>query len=412
MYTPGICVTHPYHRKRTHEAEQVEPKARTGRMGKFFRAACLVIICIVLSAGAAYGAVEYRISRGDFDVVNHVVLGGAGNQPSQSGLATPVTTTGARMSAEDIYDMALTQVVVIKAEVPGSGMFSSQGTSIVAGSGFIISADGYLLTNFHVIEPALQSRSPIAVILQDGSEYEAEAIGYDTASDVALLKIDAAGLNPAVIANSDNIRVGQTVYAVGNPFGDLVFSMTDGIVSALDRVVTVDNKIIGTFQFSAAVNSGNSGGPIYDTNGEVIGIVTAKVMRGSVEGIGFAIPINDAIEIAAGLIEHGYIAGRPLMGISAETVAGIHADYYEWVVGVLIREVIPGSAAETAGLLVGDIITAIDGTQVDSLDTLRFTLRRHRAGETTPVTIWRNGETIEMKITFDEDMAAGRPLDR
>jgi serine protease Do len=185
--------------------------------------------------------------------------------------------------------------------------------------------------------------------------------------------------------------------------------MTDGIVSALDRVVSVEGKSIGTFQFSAAVNRGNSGGPIYNTSGEVLGIVTAKVVRGNVEGIGFAIPINDAIDIASELIEHGYISGRPLIGITGQTVSSGHAAYYDWVVGTYVRSVAPDSAAENAGIAVGDIITAIDDDEVDSMEALRFALRKHRAGDTTSITVWRDGHIIKLTITFDEDMYAGQP---
>jgi len=233
-------------------------------------------------------------------------------------------------------------------------------------------------------------------------------IGYETSNDFAVIKIDANGLNPAVIGNSDNIRVGQRVYAVGNPFGNLIYTMTDGIVSALDRTVTVEGKNINTFQFSAAVNSGNSGGPVYDANGEVIGIVTAKLTRDSGEGIGFAIPINDAIEIASELIEHGYITGRPFMGITVETVTRANADYFDWVVGAYVRSVEPGSAAETAGMEVGDIIIKLNDVEISSLDELLFAMRRYRAGDTTTITVWRVGEEFELTITFDENLSAGQ----
>jgi len=279
----------------------------------------------------------------------------------------------------------------------------------VSGSGFIISSDGYILTNYHVIETAHLSDIPLVVYLSDGTSYEATVIGYETSNDFAIIKIEATGLNPAVIGNSDNIRVGQKIYAVGNPFGDLVYSMTDGIISALDRIVTVDGKTISAFQFSAAVNSGNSGGPVYNTFGEVIGIVTAKVIRGSVEGIGFAIPINDAVEIAIELIEHGYISGRPLLGITVQTVSGAHADYFGWVVGVYVRTVNRDSAAETAGIKVGDILVSLADDTISSLDTLRVALRKHKAGDTVSVEVWRSGDILELTITFDEDPHAGRP---
>jgi len=412
MYSPGICVEQPYPRVFTSENDRrvAMPKQRS-RLGGFLRAVCLVIVCSLFSATATYLVMDYRFERGDFTTTNQVILGGSNvdNRP-ESSLPTPVAILPGSISAQDIYDMARSQVVGIITESPGLfGEYDPAGNSPVSGSGFIISSDGYILTNYHVIEIAHYHNLPISVVLNDGTTYDAEIVGFESNNDVAVIKIDATGLNPAIIGNSDNIRVGQTIYAVGNPFGDLVYTMTDGIVSALDRVVSVEGKSISTFQFSAAVNRGNSGGPIYNTEGEVLGIVTAKVVRGNVEGIGFAIPINDAIEIASELIEHGYISGRPLIGISGQTVSPGHADYYDWVVGVYVRSVAPGSAAEAAGIAVGDIIIRLDSLEIDSMDELRTALRDYSAGDTTPLTVWRNGENIKLSITFDEDMYAGIP---
>ena len=416
MYTPGICVNNPYYSQQPRKREVPQDSAesmtgkKSGRGGGFLRAVCLILVCALFSAAATYVVMEYRIRAGYHTIVNQVTLGGAAPITQGNSIA-PTTVATARnvMPPEYIYDMALTHVVGIKTEVPTMSVFGIMSTNTAAGSGFIISADGYILTNFHVIEPGLQHNLPINVVKSDGSEFEATVVGYERANDVALLKIDTTGLNPAMLGNSDNIRVGQPVFAVGNPFGNLVYTMTDGIVSALDRNVTVEGKIINTFQFSAAVNRGNSGGPIYDANGEVIGIVTAKLIRGDVEGIGFAIPINDAIEIASGLIEHGYITGRPLLGITGQTVSTGQAEYYGWVVGARIRAVNPDSAAENAGLAAGDVIVGLGGVEVTCMDTLRFAMRRYRAGETTTISVWRDGYTRPIEITFDEDFAAGQP---
>jgi len=364
-----------------------------------------------LSGSAAYLVIDHRINSADFGPPTQVVLGsGSIDRRPDDPSTTTIVSIEDGMTAQDIYDMARNQVVVINTDAPNIfGIPEITGdASPISGSGFIVSTDGYILTNYHVIEIAQRNELPIRVVLNDGTTYEAKVVGFEESNDVAVLKIDATGLIPVHIGNSDNTRVGQTVYAVGNPFGDLVYTMTDGIVSALDRVVSVEGKSIRTFQFSAAVNSGNSGGPIYNKYGEVIGIVTAKVVRGNVEGIGFAIPINDAIEIAAELIEHGYISGRPLIGIIGQNVSPANAEYYDWVVGIYIRSVNPGSAADTAGMEVGDIITALDGSDISSLETLRFALRDHRAGDTTTITIWREGETHVLTITFDEDMYAGQ----
>ena len=413
MYSPGICVNQPYPRTRDTEAGRPGVKRDRGQgVAGFLRAVALVIVCSIFSGAAAYVVMDYRFNRGDFTQQHQVILGSSVQERRQDDEPTiPVAAKSDGMSAADIYDMARSQVVGILTEAPGFfGFPGSSGSSTpVSGSGFIISNDGYILTNYHVIELAHRNSLPINVVLNDGTSYEARVIGFEASNDVAVIKINATGLTPAIIGNSDKIRVGQTVYAIGNPFGDLVYTMTDGIVSALDRVVSVEGKSISTFQFSAAVNSGNSGGPIYNTDGEVLGIVTAKVVRGNVEGIGFAIPINDAIEIATELIEHGYITGRPLIGITGQTVSAGHAEYYDWVQGVYIRSVSQGSAAEAAGIAVGDIITALAGEEVESMEALKFALRSHRAGDTTTITIWRNREFIELTITFAEDMYAGQP---
>ena len=420
MYTPGIRISHTLPAARAIPAKKAKKISYASKSpGRFLRTACIVLLCVILSGASAYGVTEFRVRRGDFEAIvnNQVVLGGTHNT-QDAGPLSPVSTTGGEISAEDIYDMALYQVVKINTETnDAGGAFTTQTSgTIVSGSGFIISSDGYILTNYHVIETAHANTIPLIVYLNDGSSFEAKIIGFDSDSDFAVIKIEATGLNPAVLGDSDSIRVGQRVYAVGNPFGDLLYTMTDGIISALDRVVTVERKTISTFQFSAAVNSGNSGGPVYNAKGEVIGIVTAKMMRDSVEGIGFAIPINDAISVASDLIEHGYITGRPLLGITVDN-AGIKTDsfnsgqayYYGSGVGAIVMSVTPGSAAEKAGIEIGDIITALGDTPVDSSSSLIFNLRKYNAGDTVTLTVLRGDEEIEILITFDEKLTAGQP---
>ena len=417
MYSPGICVDQPYPRPRSNENGRNGASRDSGKgLAGFLRGMALVLACTFFSGSAAYIVMDRRFERGDFEIQppNQVILGGTvPERRSDENAADTVATVYDSMTAEDIYEMARTQVVGINTDVPNMFGFpfssDSGSTTPISGSGFIISTDGYILTNYHVIEIAYDDNLPINVVLNDGKTYEAEVIGFDVSNDVAVIKINAQGLSPSIIGNSDNVRVGETVYAVGNPFGDLVYTMTDGIVSALDRVVSVEGKSIRTFQFSAAVNSGNSGGPIYNAAGEVIGIVTAKIVRGSVEGIGFAIPINDAVEIASELIEHGYISGRAFMGITGQTVSEANADYFGWVIGVYVRSVSQDSAADVAGIEIGDIITKLNGEDIESMQDLRFALRDHRAGDTTTITIWRSGESIDLPITFDEDMYAGQP---
>ncbi|MCL2079145.1 MAG: S1C family serine protease [Oscillospiraceae bacterium] len=419
LYSPGICVDPPQPRSDGKHLSR-SPRGRKSFMRAFLKVACLVLVCALFSGAATWLVMDFRFTRGDFTQNNTVVLGNSSSQGTSSNPGYTVLDpdfTGSAQNTpgyilpEDIYDIALTQVVSVITEASGVRAGELFSGSPVSGSGFIVSTDGYILTNYHVVELAFRNDLPITVVLSDESSYEAKIVGFEENSDVAVLKIETGilRLNPALIGNSDNIRVGQRLYAVGNPFGDYVYTMTDGIVSALDRVVTLEGKTISTFQFSAAVNLGNSGGPVYNANGEVIGIVTAKVMRGNVEGIGFAIPINDAIDIAVALIEHGYITGRPLIGVTVQTVSSANADYFDWVVGTYVRHVNSDSAAQKAGIRLGDIITAINDDEVDSLDTLRFALRKYSAGDTATITVWRAGEIIDLTITFDEDIYAGMP---
>lgn len=412
-----MSFTHDPNEYNNSTSQPPQNNSRTSQsfLGRFLRAACLVVVCAAFSAAAAFAVIEFRYQRGDFETVNQVVIGAAGSTQNHEVPIVPivpVSAPGDEMPAYDIYDMALSQVVGIKTapfEGADNDVAFHASSSAASGSGFVISTDGYILTNYHVIEFARFHGLPLSVTFHDGSSYPATIIGFDADNDVALIKTETEGLTPVLIGNSDDIRVGQRLYAIGNPFGDLTYTMTDGIVSALDRVLTVEGRSINFFQFTAAVNRGNSGGPIYNLSGEVIGIVTAKVIRGNAEGIGFAIPINDAISIATELIEYGYLAGRPFIGITGMTVSTSHPEFSDMADGMYIATVMPGSAAETAGLQPGDIIIAIGETATETLRELRTALRDYRAGDATTLTIWRDGEILTTEIVFDEDMYAGLP---
>ena len=406
MYTPGICVSLPDIPHRKNNSVSRLRDRRIGSNGAIIKTACLVLVCALISGVVAFGVMEYRILRGDFPIITQIVLSGtdenAGVQQRQ-GVVPVAASTGMEMAPEDIYEMARHHVVGIATGNIETRSFFGQGDpAAVNGSGFFISGDGHILTNFHVIETAHISGRTIIVHLEGGMTHEASVIGYESRNDVAVIKIEAEGLRAATIANSDSVRVGQRLYTVGNPFGTLVQTMTEGIVSALDRVVTVDRKIINTFQLSAAVNSGNSGGPVYDARGEVIGMVTAKFRNTEIEGVGFAIPINDAMVIAESLIEYGYITGRPFIGIGPLTVTRGNAEYFGWVEGVYVRTITPDSAAEKAGLMFGDIITKLGEDVVTTINSLEFAMRKHSAGDTTTITVWRSGDEVELAITFDE----------
>ena len=326
-------------------------------------------------------------------------------QTSPSAGGTTTSSDGA-MSARDIYyDLACKQVVGIQTDITTTNIFGMTVSGSVSGSGFVISEDGYILTNYHVVEDAYTGGYEVKVMFYDGSTYTAEIKGFDRNNDIAVLKIDATGLDAAELGSSDSLYVGDTVYAVGNPLGELSYSMTSGMVSATDRLITTEEGTMTMFQIDAAVNEGNSGGPVYNTSGQVVGVVTAKSNEDGTEGLGFAIPIDDAVRIANSVIsgERSLDAetGDAYLGITPADVDSMAAQYYGFPEGAYVRTVTEGSAAEKADIKVGDIITQLDGYDIGSSDELRQELLFHSAGETVDIVVWRSGEYLTLSITFD-----------
>ena len=372
-------------------------------------AACLICALLGgLGGGALVGTVmDSRVAALE-ENVSALAAGGKQALPApvlSSGATVSASSNGLTLSAGDIYDLACQQVVGVTTEVTYTNFFGMTSSAALSGSGFIISEDGYILTNYHVIKDAYQSRQQVTVMTHDGTEYNAEVVGFESDNDIAVLKIDAEGLNPAVLGDSDSLLVGDTVYAVGNPLGELEFSMTTGHVSAKDRTITTENNAdaISMFQVDAAVNSGNSGGPIYNDQGQVVGVVTAKYSSTGVEGIGFAIPVNDARAIASDLITKGYVTGKAWLGVSVNTNYNeMYAQYYGTPIGAFVKDVTPGSCAERAGLEAGDIITKFDGEAITSYDDLRTAIKRHSAGDTVELEIYRADESRVVSVTLDE----------
>ncbi len=272
-----------------------------------------------------------------------------------------------------------------------------------SGTGFVFSEDGYIITNHHVIEGA----DRVTVTMYDDQEYDAKIIGSDKDNDVALLKIEAEGLRAVSVAEMQQVEVGEEVIAIGNPLGELTFTMTQGYVSALDREINTNGRPINMLQTDAAINSGNSGGPLFDMNGNVIGITTAKFSGqssgsgASIEGIGFAIPIDDVLRIVYELQEHGYVTDRAYLGITVKDTDAAAAAMYNLPVGVYVVEVTEGSCAEKAGMLSGDIIIAFDGEKVETRNELLSVMNNYRQGDTVTVTVLRAGATVELSVTLD-----------
>ncbi len=270
---------------------------------------------------------------------------------------------------------------------PNSDELKEQGS----GSGFIISSDGYIVTNQHVIDGATE----ISVILNTGDEYVATLVGADSKSDLAVLKIDKTNLPAATLGNSDELLVGDLAVAIGNPLGqEFAGSVTAGVISALNRTMTVENKVYNLVQTDAAINPGNSGGALVNKYGEVIGINTIKLSSTGVEGIGFAIAISEAKPIIDDLINNGYVSGRPLVGITVRENRN----------GLTVDSIAAGSGAEAAGIQVGDLIVKADGEVIKSSSALNEIRDKKAPGEALTLTVIRNGELLDIDVILGEDI--------
>jgi serine protease Do len=376
-------------------------KPKRPRKSIFIAAAC--VVCVLIGT-----AIGLNINNDKDDGQEQEMQ--SAKDETNSTLSSAKTTNTDVSPASDIYSEACQQTVGISSEITTTNIFGQTVSGSTSGSGFVVSEDGYILTNYHVIEEAYKGGYDITVMFYNGDTYTATVVGTESDNDIAVLKIDADGLTPAELGDSDSMMVGETIYAVGNPLGELSYTMTDGIVSALDReIATDDSSIINMFQISAAVNSGNSGGPVYNGQGQVIGITTAKYGDVGVEGLGFAIPINDAIEIANELIQNGYVSGKPYMGLSAYDVSSSAVHYYNMVAGAYIASIEEGSCAEKAGMEVGDIITAIGETKVESVEDLKAAVKNYSAGDTAPITLYRSGKYETVDLVFDEKAPTTTP---
>lgn len=297
---------------------------------------------------------------------------------------------------------ALTQnsVVEIRTESVSNSLFLRQFVTEGAGSGIIISEDGYIVTNNHVIEDA---RS-ILVALHDGTTYEAQLVASDSKMDIGVIKIEASGLTPAILGDSDSLSVGEPVVAVGNPLGQLGGTVTNGIVSALDREIILNNEHRNLLQTNAAINPGNSGGGLFNADGELIGIVVAKSSGEDVEGLGFAIPINDAKPIIEDLIAQGYVGGRVSLGITALdlTTPQLAAQYGFKTPGVYVQSVIENSSAANGGLQPGDCFVSINDTAIEAISDITSILNESSVGDQLMITVKRDGKIVELTLTLQE----------
>ncbi|MCM1133065.1 MAG: trypsin-like peptidase domain-containing protein [Ruminococcus flavefaciens] len=337
------------------------------------------------------------------------------------GLIRTENADSAVLSTEQVVEKVLPSVVGIESQFTmtsnsNSGYFfgysmPTESQSVGTGTGVVITENGYIVTNAHVIYDSQYGAGladNISVIMEDDKSYEAEVVGYDTDCDLAVLKIDAKGLTPAEFGNSDDLKLGESVTAIGNPLGfELMNTVTSGIVSGLNRNITVNEKSMNLIQTDTAINSGNSGGPLINKYGQVIGINSSKMSstysgEASIEGIGFAIPSNEVSDIVDDIMKYGYVTGKPQLGISCQDVTEMVSQMYGMPVGVYVVEVSDGSAGEKAGLKSGDIITEVDGVEVATSEELNAQKNKHSAGDEIELTYIRNGEEHKTIVTLDE----------
>ena len=390
------------------EASKPPKKRRKRSGGRIVRSAVALVLAAAM--GFAGGFVGARVGNAG----NKVVIQQVERTDSSAASGTAVSSSG--MTTSQVSEMVSPSVVVITTEQAVYSQWSWYGQNQVesgAGSGVIISSDGYILTCAHVVSGASQ----ITVTIGD-TDYTATVVGEDDTSDVAVLKINATGLTPATVGDSDSLSVGDSVLAVGNPLGELGGTVTSGIVSALNRSVTIQGtsstNTMSLIQMDASVSPGNSGGGLFNMNGELIGLVNAKSSSSDAEGLGFAIPINDAIQVAQDLLENGYVSGRPYMGITyiavtdAQTAAQFNVNAY----GVYVVDVVQGGPADKAGLKVGDRIVSIDGTEIAQKDDLGTLMQQHTAGDTLSITVARDGQMQTVSLTLGEKNASNTAAQR
>ena len=354
-------------------------------------------LCCALVGGAVGGGVVWGVTRS----------GGSGTEMNVS--SRPATQVALKqvdgktaMTDAEVYASNVNSVVSINVTgTSGTNFFGQPVQTASAGSGFVLTKDGYIVTNYHVVKDA----DTVKVTMYNGDEYDAKYVGGDEDYDIAVIKVEATNLQPVTLGNSDNLNVGDHVLAVGNPLGELTFSMSGGMVSCVNRAINVDGTPFNMIQTDASINPGNSGGPLFNQYGEVVGIVSAKYSSyssESVEGLGFAIPINDVIAMIQDIMTNGYVTNKPYLGITGGTMTSQMAAQYRYDVteGVFVYSVEEGSAAAQAGLKMGDVILKVDDTEIESMEDLTAVKKQYSAGDTVSLTIYREGQETTVELTW------------
>ncbi len=368
---------------------------KKNRMG--LKITALALSCALLG-GAVGGGVAWGVSRGGGGEASVNISG----RPATS-VALKTVDGKSAMSDAEVYAANVNSVVSINTTATkGMNYFGQAVQTASAGSGFVLTRDGFIVTNYHVVDGA----STVKVTMYNGDAYDAAIIGGDEDYDIAVIKVDAKDLQPVTLGDSSTLNVGDHVLAIGNPLGELTFSMSGGMVSSVNRAINVSGTPFNMIQTDTSINPGNSGGPLLNSYGEVVGIVSAKYSsyaQESVEGLGFAIPMNDVLAMIQDIMTNGYVTNKPYLAITGGTMNQQMAAQYRYDVdkGVFIYSVEEGGAADKAGLQMGDVITKVGDTDITSMEDLTVAKKQYSAGDTTVFTIYRQGQTQTVNVTWD-----------
>lgn len=388
---------------------EIPLKNKKKRIKNFFKAIGVVAAAIVISVGSVAGYISFTDNGANLPFKSAQTTEQDENSGSDDNSATAQTTESS--ASQDLPSLlqlaarenALPVTDIVKKVTPavvGISCEVSEGT--VTGTGIIMAQDGYIITNNHVIDGA----NEISVAIENGDDYDkypAKLIGRDAQTDLAVIKIDKTGLIPAEFGKSDNLLVGELAIAIGNPLGfDFASSVTCGIISGLNREVSIESRDMTLIQTDAAINNGNSGGPLVNSYGQVIGINSAKISQQYAESLGFAIPIDEAKPIIDDLIAFGYVKGRPMIGITGEDVTEQIAAWNNIPQGVYVRFIAEGSGAEKAGIQPQDVVVGIDGNKITSMAELNSYKKEYKAGDTVTLLIYRKGLTFDVQVTLTE----------
>ena len=399
----NVYNSQPYGTAPSHSANAKPPKAKKPKKQRkpISRGGIAIALAVtmVFSCGLGFGG-GYFANKVNTSTSGRLNI----TKTSNSGTTTTASSTSTANSTSEIVKKTADSVVEISTESVVTGSFAQQYVQQGAGSGVIISQDGYILTNNHVINGA----NSVKVRLRDGTEYDATIIGSDSDNDIALLKVSATGLSPATFGDSNSLAVGDYVVAIGNPLGELGGTVPDGIISALARKVTIEDTQMTLLQTNAQVNPGNSGGGLFNANGELVGIVNAKQSATEVEGIAFAIPINNVLDILSDLKEYGYVTGKVDLGIDFTDITSDETAFYYGVnqTGCYVLSVDSGSNAEKAGVTRGDLVTKVNDTDVSSSSDITTALEKAEVGDTVTFTVSRRGTSKTVSFVLEEYVPA------